>query len=246
MSIKLSDIKKEISKAGTNKGKFLYLKDGAKMRVRFLTDFEDGTDVSFHDSYSMNINIPCQERFGRSCPYCEEEGVRTRNQYVWSVYDYESKEVKLLMHAINNCSPVGALAAFYESYGTLTDRDYEIKRTGSGTNTIYSVVPMDKSKFRNERVKPMSEQAILKAIDKAYPYENAEEEDEDEENTGTGIGMNEPEENDEDWGEDYSEMKPLELYKLCMERGIDCKKKMTKQYYIDLLEEYDEEGNWEE
>lgn len=260
MAIKLSDIKKEISKSGTNKGKFLYLKDGAKIRVRFLTDFEDGIDVSFHDSYELSVNVPCQERYGRECPYCDNEDIRTRNQYVWCVYDYESKEVKLLMYAINNCSPVGALAALYESYGTLLDRDYEIKRSGNGTNTTYSVIPMDKSVFRNKQAKALSEQAILKAIDKAYPCEGVddEEDEEDEEkpkktkNTKkSNKPMNPPEEepgdgwDEEEENKDYDSMKPQELYKLCIENGIECKKKMSKQYYIDLLKEADGD-DWDE
>lgn len=247
--ISLSDIKKEISKSGTNRGKFLYLKDGAKVRVRFLTDFEDGLPVPFHDSYEMSVNVPCQELFGRDCPYCDEDGIRTRNQYVWCVYDYESKEVKLLMHPINNCSPVGALAAFYESYGTLLDRDYEIKRMGSGTNTTYGVIPQDKAKFRNINVKVMSDQAILKAIDKAYPCEGVEEDEEEEEERPAkknkkGKPMNPPEENEEEWEDegveeedpDYENMSAKELYKLCQKKEIDCKPRMSKEYYIDLLE----------
>lgn len=245
MGIKLSDIKKEISKAGTNRGKILFLKDGSKVRVRFLTDFEDGIAVPFHDSYEQNVTVPCQEVFGRECPYCEDDSMRTRTQYVWCVYDYEAKEVKLLMHPVSRCSPVGTLASLYESYGTLLDRDYEIKRTGNGTNTMYSVISMDKEKFRNTKVKAMSEQAILKTIDKAYPCDDTdEEEDDDEESTDKKSKkiMNEPE--DDDWN-DYDEMKPQELYKLCMDRGIECKKKMSKQYYIDLLENDDSE-DWEE
>ena len=38
-------------------------------------------------------------------------------------------------------------------------------------------------------------------------------------------------------------MKPQELYKLCKERDIDCKPKKSKEYYIDLLEEADEEDS---
>ena len=36
-------------------------------------------------------------------------------------------------------------------------------------------------------------------------------------------------------------MTPKELYQLCKERDIDCKPKKSKEYYIDLLEEADEE-----
>ena len=181
--IKLSSIKNEIKKSGTSKGKFLFFKEDSKVRVRFLTDMEDGLEVPFHDSYQLGVNVPCQETFGRDCEYCEDDNLRTRNMYVWSVYDYESKEVKLLMAAVNNCSPVPALAALYESYGTLTYRDYEIKRIGKGQNTTYSVIPLEKMKFRNTKVKAMSEQAMLKCIDKAYPADNSEDLEEDEEET---------------------------------------------------------------
>lgn len=256
--IKLSNIKNEIKKSGTSKGKFLYFKEDSKARVRFLTDLEDGLEVAFHDSYPLGINVPCQENFGRECEYCENEDLRTRNMYVWSVYDYESKEVKLLMAATSNCSPVPALASLYESYGTLTDRDYEIKRIGNGKNTTYNVIPLEKMKFRNTKVKPLSEQAMLKYIDKAYPADNSEDFDDEEEtpkNKKKGIkaenkakGKKSEPENDDDWGEDeeeqeenYEDMTAKELFRLCKEREIDCKPKKSKEYYIDLLEEADEE-----
>lgn len=257
--ISLNSIKSEIKKSGTSKGKFLFFKDGSKVRVRFLTDMEEGLEVTFHDSYSLGINVPCQEEFGRECEYCGNEDLRTRKMYVWSVYDYESKEVKLLMAAVNNCSPVPALAALYESYGTLCDRDYEIKRVGSGQSTTYSVIPQDKMKFRNTKAKAMSEQAMLKYIDKAYPADNSEGFEEEEESKKRKKGnkvekkkstskgnMNEPE---DDWGEDeeketdYESMTARELYNLCDDRGIDCKPRKSKEYYIDLLEEADEEDS---
>lgn len=260
-------IKGDIQKSGTNRGKFLYLKEGDKIRVRFLTDMEDGLEVVFHDSYALGVNVPCQEAFGRECKYCEDQDLRTRSQYVWSVYDYEAEEVKLLMAPVNQCSPVPQIAAVYESYGTLTDRDYEIKRQGKGQNTTYTVLPLEKKVFRNKKVKPLSEQSILKIIDKAYPDEETDYTDEDEEETKTKTKkksetkqkgktskyMNEPEEGDEDdWGDDeeqendYESMKPVDLYKLCKERDISCKPKESKEYYIDLLTEADEEDSEDE
>lgn len=261
--IKLSSIKSEIKKSGTNKGKFLFFREDTKVRVRFLTDMEEGLEVSFHDSFQLGINVPCQEEFGRDCPYCENEDLRTRKMYIWSVYDYESKEVKLLMAAVNNCSPVPVLASLYDSYGTLCDRDYEIKRIGKGQNTTYSVIPLDKMKFRNTKVKAMSDQAIMKCIDKAYPADNSEDFEEEEETkpnrkkgnkTKTKVPMNEPEEDEEDsWDDeedsnDYESMTPKELYKLCKDKDIDCKPKKSKEYYIDLLEQSDEEedSDWDE
>lgn len=261
MSFSINDLKNEIKKSGSNKGKFLYFREGEKVRVRFLTDMEDGTEVLWHDSYKENINVPCQERFGRECRYCDNSDLRTRNMYIWSVYDYESKEVKLLMAAVNQCSPIPALVAMYEEYGTLLDRDFVIKQIGSGQGKSFSVIPQDKSKFRNTKAKPLSESAILKHIDKAYPDTEADDEEEDEtpkRNKKKGAKSNNKplkgkmNESEDDWGEDdktdeeeqdYESMSAKELFQLCKERDIDCKPKKTKEYYIDLLEEADEEDS---
>lgn len=176
----IDKIKADVKKGGQNKRKFTYFKEGQKQRIRFLQDMDEGMEIPFHDSYELGINVPCQELFDRECPYCDDESLRTRNQYVWSVYNYEAKEVQLFMYAVNNCTPIPALMAMYENYGTLTDRDYVISVTGKAQNKTYSVVPMDKVKFRNTKAKPYSNKAVLQMIDKAYPCEETEDEEDDE------------------------------------------------------------------
>lgn len=250
----LDKIKSDVAKSGSNKGKFIYFREGQKVRIRFLNDMDEGMEVKFHDSFERGINVPCQELFGRNCAYCEDDDLRTRSQYVWSVYDYESKEVKLFMFAVNNCSPIPALMAMYETYGTLTDRDYVITVTGKQQNKTFSVVPMDKNKFRNEKAKPYSEKSILKMLDKAFPADDSgEDEDEDEDEKPmkkkpvkekAKPKKSEPDEDewddeDADAEQDYSEMSPKELFKLCKDRDIDCVPKKPAKYYINLLEEYD-------
>lgn len=258
-------IKADAKKSGSNKGKFIYFREGAKLRVRFLQDMDDGMEVTFHDSYEQGINVPCQEHFGRSCPYCEDESIRTRSQYIWSVWNYEAKEVQLFMFPVNNCSPIPALMAMYENYGTLCDRDYVISVSGKQTTKSYSVVPMDKVKFRNEKAKAYSEAQVLKMLDKAWPCEDSDSDDEDDEDetpkrkvdkkagkANTKKVVDEDENEDDDWGEDdtdetpdYSEMSAKELFKLCKERGIDVKPKKPEKFYIKQLEEYDKaQDDW--
>lgn len=261
-------IKQDVKKSGQNKGKFIYFREGQKQRIRFLNDMDDGMEVLFHDSFERGINVPCQEKFGKNCPYCEDENLRTRSQYIWSVYNYETKEVQLFMFAVNNCSPIPALMAMFENYGTLTDRDYVISVSGKQQNKTFSVVPMDKVKFRNEKAKPFSEKAILKMLDKAFPCDEADDDDDCEEEVpkkrapkSTGKKSNrriEPEDEDDDdyddnWDDDsddfvdYSEMSAKELYKLCNERGIKVQPKKPAKYYINQLEEYDAaHEDWEE
>lgn len=256
----LDKIKNDVKKSGQNKGKFIYFREGNKQRVRFLTDMDDGMEVVFHDSFERSVNVPCQELFGRDCPYCEDDSLRTRSQYVWSVYNYETKEVQLFMFPVNNCSPIPALMAMYENYGTLTDRDYVISVSGKQQSKTFSVVPMDKVKFRNEKAKPFSEKAILKMLDKAFPSDlDDEDEDEYEEkpkkrapkSTGKKSKKHEVEEEDDyeeddSWEEedddkvDYSDMSPKELYDLCKEREIKAAPKKPAKFYINLLEEYDQ------
>lgn len=265
----IDKIKTDVKKAGTNKSKFIYFREGVKQRVRFLVDMDDGMEIKFHDSFERNINVPCQELFGRDCPYCEDDGLRTRSQYAWSVYNYETKEVQVFMFPVNNCSPVPALMAMYENYGTITDRDFVISVSGRQQNKTYSVVPMDKVRFRNEKAKPLSEKTILKLLDKAYPCDDTEDEEEDDEDERLAKKSKKPakdpakpkhkpepdDEDDDDYdgddmddgddGVDYTEMSDRELYKLCKERGISVPPKKPTKFYIKQLEEYDKaQDDW--
>lgn len=262
----LSEIKKDAKKSGQNKGKFIYFREGQKQRIRFLQDMDDGLQITFHDSFEQSINVPCQEHFDRDCPYCNDDTVRTRSQYVWSVWNYETNEVQLFMFPVNNCSPLPALVAMYETYGTLTDRDYVISVTGKQQNKTFSVVPMDKVKFRNAKAKPYSESQVLKMLDKAFPCDAESDDDDDEDytpkskkkkqqrpaKTSTKKDVDEDYEDDdydEDMTEeedtedvDYESMSVKELYKLCKSRGIDVAPKKSQKYYIKQLEEYDEQN----
>lgn len=246
-------IKNDVKKAGTNKGKFMYFRPDIKVRIRFLQDMDDGLELVFHDSFEKSVNVPCQEVFGRSCDYCEDDDLRTRTQYCWSVWDYEAKEVKLFMFAVNNFTPIPALMAMYENYGTITDRDYVISVSGKGTNKSYSVIPMDKVRFRNEKAKPYSEKSVLKMLDKAFPCDGSDEDDEDERpskkrpaSKAKSKAKSKPAK-DDGWNEDedslpdtdeLEEMKPQKLYNLCRERDIDAAPKKSVDYYVEKLEEW--------
>lgn len=268
----LNSIKDDVKKSGQNKGKFTYFREGQKVRIRFLQDMDDGLEILWHDSYSTGVNVPCQEVFGRECEYCDDNTLRTRKQYCWSIWNYEANEVQLFMFPVNNCTPIPSLVAMYENYGTLMDRDYVISVSGKQQNKTFSVVPMDKVKFRNEKAKPFAKKTVLKMIDKAWPDENSDVEEDDEEEgeapkkrsakkpvtKGKSKSVKEEEEDyeddydneefeDESEEQDYSEMSSVELFKLCKERGIDALKRKPEKYYIKLLEEDDAaHDEWED
>jgi hypothetical protein len=247
----IDDIKTQAKKAGSNKGKFVYFKAGAKVRVRFLEDMDDGRKIAFHDSFASGINVPCQETFGRECKYCEDDDLRTRDQYAWCVWDYDAKEVKVIIAPVNQCSPIPSLVAMYETYGTLTDRDYVITKSGAQQTTTYSVVPMDKAKFRNDKAKPFSDSKFYDLLDKAFPSDDDDEDDGDKKkkkktppkSKGKAKPEPEDEDEDEDEGVDYEDMSAKELYSLCKTRGIKAEKQKPAKYYIKLLKSADEEDN---
>lgn len=217
----LDNIKNDMLKSGQNSKDFVYIKEGTKKRLRFLQDMEDALEIVFHDSFALSVNVPCKESlFGKSCEYCEEEDLRTRTQYVWSVWDYDDNAVKLFMFPVNNCTPLPSLAVMYQTYGTITDRDYMFTTTGKTKDKSYTVIPMDKAKFRNAKAKPFSEKAVKDRVAKKYPYP-----DNDDDNV-TDVS-------------DYDDMKPKELYELCVERGLEAEKKKLASYYINLLVEND-------
>lgn len=89
--------------------------------------------------------------------------------------------------------------------------------------------------------------------DKAYYVDLLETYEEDNAADNTGF-MNDPEpEEDDGWDEeladfDYANMKPIELYKECGNRGIKVKPKQKAPYYIKFLKKYDEEHKevWDE
>lgn len=248
MSGLLSKIKSDVVRSGSNKSKIIYFREGQKKRIRFLQDMDDGMEIVMHDSFEKGITVLCRETFGKDCEFCEDEDLRTRSNYCWSVYDYDDNEVKLFMFAVNRCSPIPPLMAMFENYGTLLDRDYVITVQGRQINKTFSVIPMDKAKFRNTKAKPFSEKKVLDILLKAWPYTDEEEDYDDAPVKKHHKNVEEVEDDqsdyDDSWDEDedakdYSDMSPLELFKECKNRGIEAAKKKPQKYYINLLEEDD-------
>lgn len=221
----LKKIKDDVRKAGSNKSKFMYFRDGDKKRIRFLNDMDDGMEAVWHDSFELGISVPCQEQlFGKSCKFCEDERLRTRSNYLWSVWDYDENEVKVFMFPVNNFTPLPQLAAMYENYGTLIDRDYVISLTGKMQSKSFTVIPMDKNKFRNAKAKAFSTKAIKDLIDRAWPGDSDDDEDESVDEESKNV---------------YEEMSTKQLYDLCIERNLEAEKRKIKSYYVNILLEND-------
>lgn len=179
----IENIKSNAAKSGANKDKIFFVKSDSKVRVRFLQELDTGYEFTFHDSYQQSINTLCREELGKTCPLCGDESLRTRTLYAWSVYNYDTKKVEVMLFAVNNCTPVSQLVSMYENYGTIMDRDYVLAKSGKQQNTTYTVIPQDKQRFRNAKAKPYTKSAALKILDKAYPMSDEFDEEFDVDDT---------------------------------------------------------------
>ena len=208
----LARLRKQIEQSGKSKKGFWFVKEGQKRRIRFApgSDLEQGIVIPWHAKWVGNrseVDSPCLSLYGKDCPFCDQEGVSTRERYAWTIYDYESGERQVFMFGANRSTPVPHLAANYEEWTTLLTRDVVVKRTGKGTDTVYSVIGNSESKFRVAGVKAFSEAQILKMVWEAfgqgsldnYPDEGAD--DEEYEDSDEELD-DETEDDDEDTDDD--------------------------------------------
>lgn len=236
----LDRIKQDAKRVGSNKTKLIYFRPDEKKRIRFLQDMDEGYCIKLHSHWDKGVTAVCSEEYSKPCKYCEasetEEGWTTRDNYCWSVWDYDDNEVKLFFFAVTRCTPIPQIVAMYENYGTLTDRDYVITVHGKATSKAFTVIPQDKAKFRNTKAKSYSKGAVLKILAQAFPDTVSHADNNKEEVSSYEDTPNEAA---------YDSMGAVELYKLCKERKIDAEKRKPKQYYIELLNEFDKaQDDW--
>lgn len=176
----LDQIKTAVKNSGSSKKDILYFGADTSKRIRFLQELDDGHSYTFHSDFETKIYEPCQDQEDHEdCKLCQQ-GIGTKEVFVWSVYDYDTSSVKLLAIKATGISPVPALIEFFEEYGTIMDRDYKIKKVGKGMGGSYTVTPLDKEKFGVKKAKPYSEEEIWEMFKKAYSSKDVEDDDDEE------------------------------------------------------------------
>ena len=240
MSGLLNKIKEDVSRSGSSKASFFYVREGEKKRVRFLQELDDGYALDFYKTKWGAEEFQffaSPENFGEDDPYAESEDYVKQVQYCWSVWDYDSEEVKVFMYASNRCSPIPPLIALNDTYGSVTDRDFVVSTTGKRVDKTYQIVPMDKAAFRNKKAKPLSESALKDKVKEGYPWPSITDSDDDS-----------------DWDDDaaestdkYDSMSAKELYKLCKERDINAEPRKDAKYYAKKLRDADAaDDDWDD
>lgn len=162
-------------------------KDGIK-RWRFLTDFDEALPVTMHDKYGSMYPQPCLKYYDKNCPF-HEKPIRTSEQYVFTVYDYEMGQKLWYMVKATRNSCLEDLLEIFDENGTITDRDIQVKRLGEGKKTHYKAKELahKPTKFEGKSKQAFTSDFIFKElkqlinVSKPPKDENGEEEPEENE-----------------------------------------------------------------
>lgn len=165
----LAGINKHVDQQGGGgdrvKAKFFKLKDGESARVRFLQEL-DPDSAHYNESVGLgflaiehqapgNFMKRCLctiDEEGR-CYGCEqfnagEKGFRAKMKlYINALVTLPdgTKEVQVLSQGMGPKSVTPALIEAAGDYGSISNREFKLKRTGAGqTDTSYTLIPQDK------------------------------------------------------------------------------------------------------
>lgn len=177
----IKTMKERIAKSGANKKEILYFGKDAVKRIRFIQELDKGFQFQFHNDWSAGIFELCKDpEDHENCKLCED-GIGLQDNFVWSVWDYDSGSVRLLQFKATGVTPVPAFIEMFEEFGTITDRDYKVKKVGQGQGGSFVVTPLDKERFKNSKAKPYTYKQVKEIMEKAWVSKDLDTDDEDEE-----------------------------------------------------------------
>lgn len=246
----IDSMKERIKNSGANKKEVFYIAPDTKRRIRFLQELDDGFEFKFHSHWNKGINALCAEEYGKDCPYCNDsdEEMKEYTNYAFSVFDYDSNDVKILLYKVTGLTPLPAFIEFFSKYGTIMDRDYTIKKTGKRMSGNITVLPGERTTFRNSKAKPYTKKQIIKILQTAFPvndsdnYQSDDEDDDDE--APRKVKKNEKKKKEKTIEEKLLELDIDDLKNIAIELGVSKKelKGLDEQEIVEvLIDDNDEE-----
>lgn len=141
----------EAASGGGGAGFIRGFKDG-ETKVRFLEELEDGHGTGpwtqYREHYDPGagkngVSYPCLGD-NRVCPGCNSANDRERRAVSRFLVNALTSEGYVNLYRVPQ-SLIGNILKFSEKYGTITDRDYTVDRSGQGLKTEYMIMPEDKA-----------------------------------------------------------------------------------------------------
>ena len=240
----IKEMKEAVAKSGTSKKEILYFGADSTHRIRFLQELDSGSTIEFHNNWDPQIFEPCKDPENHEdCKLCED-GIAIQDQYVWSVWDYDSNAVRLLMFKASGVSPIPGLIEMFEEFGTIMDRDYKIKKVGKGTGGSFVVTPMDKSRFR-ANAKPYSKKELLKIMEAAFPVDKdsdskdkSNDDDDEDEVSVKKSKTKKSKKKEPSLREKYENLDMKQLKEIALELGITKKEFKNFEDEEEVLDEF--------
>lgn len=246
----IEQMKERIAKSGTSKKDILYFGKDSQKRIRFIQELDEGYVFQFHNNWDPSIFELCKDpEDHENCKLCEE-GIALQDNYIWSVWDYDSSSVKLIQFKATGVSPIPAFIEMYEEFGTILDRDYKVKKVGQGQGASYVVTPLDKERFKNSKAKPYTRKQVKEILENAWQPKNIstdDEEDDDEEESETKKkkSTKKNKKKQKSLREKFEELSFKQLKEIAMEIGMSKKELKAFDDEEELLDElfdnYEEE-----
>lgn len=164
----LAGINKQLENSGAGdrvKAKFLKLADGQSMKVRFLQELDPDSPhyneeaglgflaIEHQSPADFRRRALCTMDDEGSCYGCEqyragEKAFRQKSKlYINALVTLPdgTQEVQVLSQGNGPKSVTPALIEAAGDYGSITNREFKLKRTGAGqTDTSYTLIPQDK------------------------------------------------------------------------------------------------------
>ena len=106
---------------------------GEGITVRFLEEIGDWFGYYEHYDSGLKRYFPC---VGDECMGCQDADSRRSLRYLTNAVDIETDTVLPLKIPL---TLMNRLMTRYDKYGSVTDRDYDLIRTGKGLQTEYDV-----------------------------------------------------------------------------------------------------------
>lgn len=238
----IKKMKERIAKSGSSKKEILYFGKDSVKRVRFLQELDDGYSFQFHSNWEPSIYAMCDDpEDHQDCKLCKD-GIALQDEFCWSVWSYDDQAVRILKFKASGLSPIPGLIEMQEEFGTIMDRDYKIKKVGSGMGGSFVVTPLDKERFKNAKAKPFTEKEMLNLFREAYK----QSEDDDEVEEEKPKSKKKDKKKEKSLKDKFLDLDWDTLKELALEIGVS--KKQIKKFDEDeeelvyyLFDEYEEE-----
>lgn len=148
---------KEVKERAENKGLtprknvFIRLADGESVRIAFFPDQESlFKEYYCHTDFMRKIySHPC---ILENCPSCQANIKRSRKVLI-PVYDLDNKDVRIIDASITQFTTIARVMEEYKDEKIA----FKYSRSGTGTNTVYTLTPILPNKLSNEDKQKMNE-----------------------------------------------------------------------------------------